>query len=203
MEIVLFTQRVDTITTRNERRDSADQRIAELICTCGFLPIPTPNIPEILPEIVKKVNPAGIILVGGNSLVKYGGDAPERDNTDRALIELSIEHDIPIFGFCRGMQSILDYFGNDLVPVTTHVAVRHIISGTEDTLEVNSYHKEACIKLRSNELVALMRTKDGVIEKIKHKSKPIVGVMWHPEREQPFDAIDILSIRALFGGKRK
>lgn len=202
MEIVLFTQRVDVITSRNERRDSADQRISELICTCGFLPMPIPNKPAMLREIVRKVNPAGIVLVGGNSLVKYGGDAQERDNTDKTLIKLSIEQDIPIFGFCRGMQSILDYFGNELVPVGTHVAVRHTISGAEDTVEVNSYHKEASIELKNNELIALMRSKDGVIEKVKHKSKPIVGVMWHPEREHPFAAMDILNIRTLFGGRQ-
>ena len=33
------------------------------------------------------------------------------------LIEEAIKRKIPIYGFCRGMQSILHYFGNELIQV--------------------------------------------------------------------------------------
>ena len=203
MKTVIYTQRVEVIESYNERRDCADQRIPEYIKMCGFLPIPVPNIPAIAKAMVDKIRPAGIVLVGGNSLKKYGGNAPERDETDRLLIKLAVEREIPLYGFCRGMQSILDYFGNNLVKVTGHVAVKHVITGNEESDEVNSYHNEACVELSNTELIAVMRTSDGVIEKIKHKSLPIVGTMWHPERENPFRSQDIKILTTLIGGNQK
>ena len=201
MKTIVFTQRVEIIESYNERRDCADQRIAEFISACGFLPLAVPNNPLIAMEIVRGVMPDGIILVGGNSLVKYGGNAPERDETDAALIKLSVDNRIPLYGFCRGMQSILYYFGNELVDVKGHVAVRHAIHGDEGDDLVNSYHNQACIKLSSEDIVAVMRTDDGVVEKIKHKDLPIVGTMWHPERENPFRDGDIDLLKTLIGGQ--
>ncbi len=199
MKTIIFSQRVEVIESYGERRDCTDQRIAEFIRACGYLPIPVPNNPAIAKEMVGAVNPSGIILVGGNSLVKYAGNAPERDATDKMLLDISVERCIPLYGFCRGMQSILDYFGNDLTKVAGHVAVRHEIMGAEGTRDVNSYHNEACVRLNNNELIAIMHAGDGVIEKVKHKSLPIVGTMWHPERERPFSAGDIEMVRGLYG----
>lgn len=198
LETVIFTQRVEVVESYNERRDCADQRIARFIRTCGFLPLPVPNNPEICREILDEIKPVGIILTGGNSLVKYGGNAPERDGTDRLLIELSVARRIPLYGFCRGMQSVLDFFGNTLVKVKDHAAVRHDISGLEIITEVNSYHNEGCIELRNKELIPVMRTKDGVIEMARHKSLPILGTMWHPEREEPFREMDVELLKKLF-----
>ncbi len=203
MKVVLFTQRVEMVEAYNERRDNADQRIAEFIMACGFLPLAIPNIPSIANEIVDAAKPVGIILVGGNSLVKYGGSAPERDETDSELLRIAIDRHIPIYGFCRGMQSILDYFGNDLVEVKGHVAVRHNIYGEEGVNQVNSYHNQACISLNNDELIAVMKSEDGVIEKIRHKSLPIVGTMWHPERENPFRESDIELFKNLVGGQKE
>ena len=118
---VIYTQRVEIIEEYGERRDCADQRIADFISACGFVPIPVPNRKELAKEILLNLNPSGIILTGGNSLMRYGGNAPERDEMDKALIELSINYRIPLYGFCRGMQSILDYFGNELINVQGHV----------------------------------------------------------------------------------
>ena len=197
MKTIIFTQRVEVIESYNERRDCADQRIANFIWDCGFLPLAVPNIPQITEKIVSEIIPSGIILVGGNSLVKYGGNSPERDETDRMLINIAIKKNIPVYGFCRGMQSILDYFGNRLVKVPNHVGVRHVITGKDNASEVNSYHNEACVELDNDELIIIMKSQDGVIEKVQHKSLPIIGVMWHPEREKNFRIEDIETVRRL------
>lgn len=199
MRTVVFTQRVEVIGAYDERRDCADQRIADYIHTCGFLPLPVPNNPTITEEIVRQIKPVGIVLVGGNSLVKYGGDAPERDDTDTTLLRFAVEKHISVYGFCRGMQSILDFFCNDLVNVKGHVAVKHKILGVEENDIVNSYHNQACIFLKNDNLIALMKTDDGVIEKVKHKSLPIWGTMWHPEREYPFREKDVNLLRTIMG----
>jgi putative glutamine amidotransferase len=43
---------------------------------------------------------------------------------------------------------------------------------------------------------------DGVIESIRHKSLPIVGTMWHPERENPFRNFDIKMVRSIYDKER-
>lgn len=197
--IVLFTQRVEIVESYNERRDCADQRIAEFIQSCGYLPVPVPNQSKVAERMVEELNPAGIILTGGNSLVKYGGNAPERDETDIKLIEAAIDNYIPLYGICRGMQSILDYFGNELMDVSGHVAIRHGIEGNEDPIEVNSYHNQGCMELKSAELEIVMKATDGVIEKIRHRTLPIMATMWHPERENLFRNIDMNMVRKLIG----
>lgn len=204
MKTVIFTQRVEIVETYQERRDCADQRITDFIRECGFLPIPVPNKEELAVEIVNSINPVGIILTGGNSLEKYGGNAPERDAMDRVLIELAIKHFIPLYGFCRGMQSILDYFGNELVNVDGHVAVRHLIYEGATKYEVNSYHNQACMQLKRNcGLKITSQAEDGVIEAVCHEFLPVAATMWHPEREKKFTDKDMRRIKALFNRSEK
>lgn len=204
MKIVVYTQRVELIENYNERRDCADQRIPEFIKACGYLPVPVPNNAAIAKQIVAELKPAGIVLVGGNSLVKYGGNAPERDETDRALIEVAIENNIPLYGFCRGMQSILDYFGEELVTVKGHVAVRMNVTGIEDekfgsfNREVNSYHNQGCVSISRHDIEILAQSDDGVIKAILLKAYKLLGTMWHPERETVFSEDDIKMVRGLF-----
>ena len=195
---------MEIVKAYQERRDCADQKISDFIRKCGFLPIPLPNKSELAMEIVNSINPAGIILTGGNSLEKYGGNAPERDAMDRKLIEIAIKKFIPLYGFCRGMQSILDYFGNRLINVDGHVAVRHLIYEGIVKYEVNSYHNQACIQLEKDcDLKIISKAEDGVIESVCHEYLPIVATMWHPEREAQFTFKDINRVRELFDIKNK
>lgn len=204
MRIIVYTQRVEIIESYNERRDCADQRIPEFINACGYLPVPLPNNTEIAKHIVEKLKPAGIILVGGNSLVKYGGNAPERDETDKTMIETAIRNKTPLYGFCRGMQSILDYFGEELVTVKGHVAVRLNVKGVEDVKlgsfnrEVNSYHNQGCVNINRPDIEILARSDDGVIKAIRLKAYKFLGTMWHPEREPVFSEDDIKMVRGHF-----
>ena len=126
-KIVFYTQRVEFIKSYGERRDCADQNIPRFIEACGYLPVPLPNISNIVRQMLELMNPAGIVLTGGNSLVKYGGDAPERDEVEKILLDIALQRTIPVYGFCRGMQVIVDYFGNKLEQVQGHTAVRHEI----------------------------------------------------------------------------
>lgn len=200
MKTVVYTQRVEVVESYNERRDCADQRIAKFIEACNYLPIPVPNGLENIRDWIKEIDPAGIILTGGNSLVSLGGNAPERDETDRMLIEIALEKNIPLYGFCRGMQSILDYFGSPLENVTGHVAIRHKLC-EKTNLEVNSYHNQGCLAKKVKEpLHVLAQTEDGVAEWICHKTKTIEGTMWHPEREQIFMKEDIDRVKTLIDG---
>lgn len=198
MKIVLYSQRVEIIGSYGERRDCADQNIPYFIKTCGYLPLPLPNNWNVVEQIIKQLQPSGIVLTGGNSLVKYGGNAPERDDMEKRILDLALACNIPVYGFCRGMQVIVDYFGCELVEVQGHVAVYHKISGVMGTLEVNSFHNQACYRVKKP-LEVLAQADDGVIEAICYKEKHIIGTMWHPERESPFKDRDIQRMQELFG----
>lgn len=195
---VIYTQRVEIVETYKERRDCADQRIPLFLEACGYFPIPVPNIISDLNGFVEVIKPSGMILTGGNSLAQYGGNALERDRTDKQLIAIALQKGIPLYGFCRGMQSVLDYFGCRLESVQGHVAVRHSVSGEWGSMEVNSYHNQACRELKTP-LQVMARAEDGVIEAAVYSEKRIIITMWHPERERPFQEADIKRLKCLFG----
>ncbi len=197
MRSVLYTQRVDVIESYKERRDCADQNIPRFLSECGYLPIPLPNVCGMARGLVEEIRPCGIVLTGGNSLCKYGGNAPERDEAERILIETALEKGIPVYGFCRGMQVILDYYGCKLTDVQGHIAVRHSVAGMMGNFTVNSYHSQACLEV-TEALEILAQAEDGVVEAVRVKDRPILATMWHPEREQPFAETDITRVRALF-----
>lgn len=201
MNYVFFTQRVEEIESYGERRDCADQNLSHFILTCGYCPIPIPNMIPVLSleKMVTDIRPAGFILSGGNSLVKYGGTAVERDSIDRECIRIALARKIPLYGFCRGMQSILDYFECSLREIKNHVAVRHLIDGTI-LEEVNSYHNQGALYVDIKKpLEILAQTEEGVVECVLHSNGKILGTMWHPEREMPFRETDIGRVKNLFG----
>ena len=199
MKKIIYTQRIEIIESYGERRDCADVEIAKLIWKCGFLPIPVNNIPEKIQTFLEQIKPNGIILTGGNDLSKYGGNAPERDETEKRMIAYGIKNDIPIYGFCRGMQLMADYFGATLTKVANHVAVRHELKGNSpwNGRTVNSFHNMA-IKDTPDDLMIEARSEDGVIEAIRARDKQIYGTMWHPEREKPYEKDDIRFIQQIF-----
>lgn len=199
-KIVIYTQRVEIIDAYQERRDCADQRIPLFLEACGYIPVPISNVISDLNAFVEAIKPTGIMLTGGNSLMEYGGNAPERDKTDRQLIEMALQNNIPLYGFCRGMQSVLDYFECRLENVQGHTAVRHPINGELGSMEVNSYHNQACRELKKP-LQIMAQTKDGVIEAAAYPERRIIVTMWHPERETSFQKTDINRVKSLFGGE--
>lgn len=199
MKKIIYTQRVEIVESYGERRDCADVEIAKLIWECGFLPVPVNNIPDKIQVFLEQIKPDGMILTGGNDLSKYGGNAPERDETEKKMIEYSVKNDVPLYGFCRGMQMIADYFGAELAKVERHVAVRHQLEGNApwNGRTVNSFHNMA-VKAAADDLIIEARSEDGVIEAVRVRDKRIYGTMWHPERERPYEKDDIQFIKHIF-----
>lgn len=198
IEIVLYTQRVEIIADYGERRDCADQMIPRFIQSCGYLPVPVPNVSDLAREMALRLSPVGIMLTGGNSLQKYGGSAPERDETEKGILDTALKMNLPVYGFCRGMQVILDYYGARLQDVENHVAVNHKVSGVIGEYTVNSYHRQACFQV-PDAIKVLAAAEDGVIEAISVKGRRIIGTMWHPERVSGFCMEDIKRVQQLFG----
>ncbi len=66
--------------------------------------------------------------------------------------------------------------GSDSSPLIHDV----ILTDNDERIAVNSYHHQAVNKLGDG-LVATAVSTDGVIEAIRHTSRPICAVQWHPE----------------------
>lgn len=193
MKIAVISQRADEIKEYGEVRDALDEAWQQLFLQMNTALAPVPNELRSAREILKRLIPDAIVLSGGNSPISYGGTAPQRDQTDELLIQYAIEHDTPLLGVCRGMQSIALYFGGTLKKVEGHVAVYHEIAG-ETARKVNSYHSFAVDFPGKNVRIA-SRAKDGTIEAIYHENYQIYGMMWHPERVAGFSKEDIELIK--------
>lgn len=198
---IAVSQRVDDVTTYNERRDALDRRWVEFLGCCGIVPVLIPNDPATARMLVESVGVSGVLLTGGNDLEAYGGNVPERDATEGFLLRYALERDIPVLGVCRGMQLIQDHFGVRLKTVAGHVGTLHDIDIDGVRLKVNSYHRLGS-RDAGCELLVLASAEDGVIESVRHKHFPIRGIMWHPERTSPFASADIETAKSLFSKTR-
>lgn len=188
------------------------------VIAAGGVPviIPPVNDAEIIINTLDRID--GLLLSGGadvNPLWSNEEPSPalkninsQRDAAELLTIRLAYNRQLPIFGICRGIQTIATALGGhvcqDINPTivkhsqdadrteTTHSVciekdslLSQIFSkyGNHDdeTLYVNSFHHQA-VDNPGNLLRAVAYAADGTIEAIESaEHKSIVGVQWHPE----------------------
>ena len=201
MKKIAVSQRVDIIESHNERRDALDQRWIDFLLQCGVLPTLVPNNIHIAKLLIDITNPEGILLTGGNTLAFYGGDAPERDETELFLLEHSIKNKIPVLGVCRGMQLIQHFFGVKLFKISNHIQDDQEITINHSRERVNSYHELGTTGSVSD-LMVWAKADDGIVKAIKHLEHSITGIMWHPERFPVYREDDLNLFRTHFNKSR-
>jgi len=120
---------------------------------------------------------------------------PERDALELELLADFTALGKPVLGICRGMQTINVFFGGDLVQDWPgHSAIEgvdrlHSVQNAPSFLRelygercmVNSCHHQIIGRLGTG-LEVLQRAEDGVVEAFRHKTLPVWGIQWHPER---------------------
>jgi putative glutamine amidotransferase len=197
---VAVTQRVAVIPDYNERRDCLDQQWCRFLSACGLTPLLLPNIANLAISLCSDESISGLVLTGGNDLSALGGDAPERDATEHALLQMAEARSLPVLGVCRGMQMLQQRWGIPLRPVEGHVARRQVIRINGERAEVNSFHRFAALESRPP-LQTWAISEDGVVKAVRHETQPITGIMWHPERREQFSDADIRLFQGVFGVK--
>jgi N5-(cytidine 5'-diphosphoramidyl)-L-glutamine hydrolase len=198
MKAVGVTQRISVVPAYGERRDCLDQSWTKFLAACGLLPVLLPNVTEVALALCEGTGIAGLVLTGGNDLAALGGDAPERDALENALLDLAERHRLPVLGVCRGMQVIQQRFAIPLRRVEGHVTQRQVIRINGEPKEVNSYHHFAAFDTRPP-LDVWAVAEDGVVKAVRHSAQPMTGIMWHPERSEPFSPADVGLFRQVLG----
>lgn len=205
MKIIGITQRVEPVPHYSERRDCLDQRWTTFISELGYLAQPLPNLPtQQVPVLIENTELDAIFLSGGNTIAGLdpaaANAAPERDAFEATLIDKALEKDIPVIGICRGMQMLNFHLGGTLVRTDGHAGGRHPLDIIRKDYAfpgtVNSYHNWVIPQQGlAKGLTALARDDEGNIEAFEHTDYRLSGIMWHPEREYPFDPLDIQFIK--------
>lgn len=148
-----------------------------------------------------------LLLPGGGDITPafFGEKNTASKNIDTELdilqiqaTELFIKQRKPILGICKGMQLINVVLGGTMVQHLPTAAQHqytsedqyHLVCNTPGTLAhtlygnsciVNSAHHQGVGTL-GKDLHIMQTAGDGVIEGIYHRTLPIIGVQWHPER---------------------
>ncbi len=213
---IAISMRVSEDSSFQERRDClAHDWYLFFEAINAASPILIPNINSFDPAIFFSNNvPDAVVLSGGNNIASCSHQSdlvPERDNVESLLIDYCVNNDIPLLGVCRGMQFINTYFGGKVSPVIleqSHVGGEHSVSLSmkelisvygEKSISVNTYH-DYCIN--SGDLSSLLNSgavsTDDVHEALYHPAHLVMGVQWHPERNNPLDLKEIEFFKKYF-----
>lgn len=178
----------------------------------GFMVIPIPNNAKHVEDYFEIPDVELVVLTGGNNVNPdfYDGEMltdvyPIRDRTEGILMEQSITRGLPLIGICRGFQFInvmLD--GKITHGIKDHVRKDHKLISTNKIIDgkiTNTYHNQGITKDDlSNKLEILAETEDGFIEAFRSNEHKILGIQWHPERQDK--NFDINLIKEFLEGKR-
>ena len=203
-----ISSRIVNAENYDEKRDAIShdwpQLLQKIESNIIFIPNNLTNVEDFLNDI--GVN--GLILSGGDDI----GDDQERDDTEIKILNFAIKNKIPLFGVCRGMQVINQYFGGSIIKNnnSSHVGIPHVVNLIHknimsilqiNSLKVNSFHNNVITTstLGKNIEPFAITNIDKTVEGFFHKNFPIVGVMWHPERN--FNSDNQLIIEQIFSKK--
>jgi anthranilate synthase component 2 len=140
---------------------------------------------EITVDQIRELNPMGIIISPGP-----GSPDKNRDFGVSMQVIKELGSEIPILGVCLGHQGIFLAYGGEISrnePVhgkqsSIYHTEKGIFHGIPNPLTAARYHSLFCVDKTTPDCIEITaRTNNGMIMGIKHKSKPIYGLQFHPE----------------------
>ncbi len=112
-------------------------------------------------------------------------------------IETLLQHNLPIFGICLGLQGLVEYFGGKLdmlsypmhgKPSTVQVRGGRIFEDLPPEFIAGRYHSLHADRTHfPKPLTITAESEDSVVMAIEHKELPIAAVQFHPESIMTLD----------------
>mgnify|MGYP002654871117 FL=1 len=141
-----------------------------------------------LPELLKNYDAV---------LISPGPGTPADAGLSVAVVKYALTHELPVFGVCLGHQAIAEAMGATVRQAEELMHGKTSLVDHDDSLIFNDvanpftatrYHSLAVVDSTvPDELIVTARTAPtettpgGVIMGLRHASKPIFGVQYHPE----------------------
>ncbi|MBV7294361.1 aminodeoxychorismate/anthranilate synthase component II [Corynebacterium sp. TAE3-ERU12] len=124
-------------------------------------------------------------------LVSPGPGNPSSAGQTRAIIAAVAETNTPLLGVCLGHQALCEVFGATVVRADELLhgktsLVRHdgtgVLAGMPSPFTATRYHSLTVDESTlPDELIATAHTDSGMLMAVRHESKPLHGVQFHPE----------------------
>lgn len=180
-----MTQRIYHYQPYGELWECLDSQFYDFLLECGILGFGVSFHHKDLQKVFENIDV--LVLSGGNDIGEY----PQRDSLEFALLDFAIRHHKKVLGICRGMQVISQYFGLALAKSSHEIRAPHTLQGGL-THRVKSYH-QFCVHSVPSGFEVLAYVGDE-IEAMRNEQ--ILGLMWHPEREEKqVRAYDVALVR--------
>ena len=140
---------------------------------------------EITVDELRKLKPNGIVISPGPCTPQEAGISIE--------VAKNFGDDIPVLGICLGHQSIGAAYGANIVRAkqifhgkSSEITVKgsDIFEGISRKVQVMRYHSliiERASMPKELEIIAETNDEERTIMAVKHKSKKIYGLQFHPE----------------------
>lgn len=203
---MLASQRLVRLQGTRDLHQVLDPRWASFFLQLGWLLVPAQTA---IPADIQfdTLEASALLLTGGNDLGAVSDSmlSRKRDEADRQLLKAAEERQLPVLGVCRGMQFHVVGRGGQLRRSDAHAGTHHdLVPGlpmppfdTNDFTRtgVASYHDWTIASLPDHYEV-LARADDGSPEAVLDRQRQFLGILWHPERTDPFDTRDLTLVHA-------
>jgi len=133
---------------------------------------------------------ASWVLDRASQVVLSPGPGHPGDVEDFAVGRQLLRQDrIPVLGVCLGMQGLVQAYGGRIERIEpAHGRVsrvehtgRGLFEGLPQGLAVVRYHSLGATSVPERDLEVTARSEDGVVMAVRHRTRPLAGVQFHPE----------------------
>ena len=166
-----------------DNKDSFTYNIVDYVEYERQQPVTVIDVEAVSIEKLKEMQPTALII-------SPGPGAPE-DYPILFEVVKAFEHTTPILGVCLGFQLLETYYGGKIIhaprPVHGHTTrISHdqspLFQGLPEQFEVMRYHSLMADPMTIvKPLVVSAQNEQGIVMAVRHMSRPIDGVQYHPE----------------------